>query len=94
MTEKEKQEKLEQIQQLVKEKKIVFAPQDKLGPLQPWLTKIREALHIKSWWISDESTIGDFGLDDEQLRELCDTLGMEVSHKDYLVAVAERLRDQ
>ena len=85
--------KLEQIQKLVREKKIIFAPQSRLLPLQPWLNKIREALHIKSWWISDESTIGDFHLDDYEFRELRATLGVEISRKDYLVDVAERLKN-
>ncbi len=93
MTEDEKQKKLEQIQGLVREKKIVFAPQDKLRPLQPWLTKIREALHIKSWWISNESTIGDFNLDDEDLQCLREQLGVPIEHKHYLVDVAQRMKD-
>ena len=93
MTDK-KQEKLTQIQSLVKNKKIVFAPQDKIRSLQPWLDEIRKALHIKSWWISNESTIGDFGLNDEDLRRICDELRIEVNHKDYLVDVAERLKKE
>lgn len=87
------EEKLKKIQGLVKEKKIVFAPQDKLRPLQPWLDELRKVLRIKSWWISNESTIGDFGLNDEGLQNLCDELGVEVEHKNYLVDVAQRMKD-
>ena len=93
MTEKEKQEKLAQIQGLVQEKKIVFAPQDRLSPLQSWLDKIRKAMHIKSWWISNESTIGDFCLTDKQLQTLRDELQVEVEHKHYLVDIAQRMKD-
>lgn len=87
----QKDEKLEQIQNLVREKKVVFAPQDRVRLLKPWLDKIRKSLHIKSWWISDQSTIGDFGLNTEKLQMVRDELGVEVNHKDYLVDLAERL---
>lgn len=89
----QKDEKLEQIQNLVGEQKVIFAPQYRVRLLKPWLDKIRKSLHVKSWWISDQSTIGDFGLNNKKLQVVRDELGVEVSHKDYLVDLAERLKN-
>jgi len=45
MTEKDKQ-KLEEIQGMVRNKRIVFASQDKIRELRPWVEQVLKALGI------------------------------------------------
>jgi hypothetical protein len=93
MTEKEKQEKLEEIQGMVRDKKIVFAPQDKIRDLRPWVQEVLKAIGYPTAWVSNESCIGDFGPDEEELAKIGEALGFPVKGRDYIVDVAQRLKD-
>ena len=44
--------------------------------------------------VTDLSTIGDFGLDDDERSAASDRLGVAVSDDDYVYEIARRLRDQ
>lgn len=81
MDDKEKHEKEQQIRKLAKEKKIVFAPQERIKQLQPYVDKVLKAIGVKGAWVSDESTLGDFwplfvhpdeDLSDEEERKVVD----------------------
>ncbi len=75
------------------EKKIVFAPQDKIRALRPWIDQILEAIGYGRAWVSNESCLGDFPLEDEDYEQLSELLGFLVEGKDYLVDVAQRLKE-
>ena len=75
-------------------KKIVYASQDKVKIFGPQLEKIREAIGIQGWFITDESMLCDFGLNEEEILQLSNTLGVKVRKFDFLTDIAERiLRD-
>jgi hypothetical protein len=84
--------KLEEIQGLVREKKIEFAPQDRVEALDAYIDKFLQAIEIPQAWVSDESCVGDFPLEEEDMAELEATLGVEVKLRDYVVDVAERMK--
>jgi hypothetical protein len=44
--------------------------------------------------VTDLSTIGDFGLDDDECSAASATLGVALSDADYIYEVAQRLRDK
>lgn len=44
--------------------------------------------------VTDLSTIGDFGLDDDERFAASDRLGVALSDDDYLYEIARRLRDR
>lgn len=87
-----KKKALKKIQKLAKEKKIVFAPTNQVALLHPWIARIMEAMGIEKYFVSDESTIGDFHLDREELQQLKTNLGVVIKKKDYIVEVAKRLQ--
>jgi hypothetical protein len=94
MTEKDKQEKLEEIQGLVRGKKIVFAPQDKIRDLRPWVEQVLKAIGHPEAWVSNQSCVGDFGPDDEEMAQIQEALGIPVKGGDYIVDVAQRLKEK
>lgn len=81
----------------MKKKKIEFAPDDRIGYLKMWVDQVMEVVCKVSgieavFFISDESKIGDFtdaGNDKEISREL----EIPVSDTDYVVDVAQRLKN-
>lgn len=86
-------EKLKEIQDLARKRRIAFAPQDRVKDLKPWVKKVTDMMGFTRCFISDQSTISDFDLDDQELAQLNEKLGLPVSHKDYIVDVAARLRE-
>ncbi|MDB4278126.1 hypothetical protein N9917_00755 [Deltaproteobacteria bacterium] len=63
--------------------------------LQPWVDRILTANGIKSAWVSDRSTMGDFiphGDREARRREVAVLLGMDFNLGDPVVDVARRLR--
>ena len=44
--------------------------------------------------VTDLSTIGDFGLDDDERSVASDRLGLALSDDDYVYEIARRFRDQ
>ncbi len=91
-----------------KKKKIVFASQDTIKVLQPYVDKVLIAIGHPSAFVSDESMIGDFSpfesytedgkkkmrwIDPTDfLRDMSCQLGFDVKGDDYIYALAERLR--
>src|ERR1019366_9445507 len=85
----------------VKGKKIVWPKQNKVKELRPWLDEILKAVGVKSAYISDDSSIGDFEIlffDAEvdfgegptkrcSLKSVSEALGVEVTFKDLLIDV-------
>lgn len=75
-------------------KKVVFASQDKVADLAPYLERILVAMGYPGAWISDLSAVSDFGLDDDEYAQLGRTLGVPVVRGDsMLVDIAQRMRD-
>jgi hypothetical protein len=73
----------------VRNKKIVFAPQDKIRELRPWVQSVLEAIGHPEAWVSDQSSVGDFCLDDDELAEVSEILGVPVEHKSYIHDLAQ-----
>jgi hypothetical protein len=76
---------------------VEMAPADKTLGLQPWIDRVLEANGIRSAWISDLSTMGDFvfGSGEERearRREVAGRLGMDFNLADPVVDVARRLK--
>jgi hypothetical protein len=71
---------------------IEFAAQDAVLALWPQVDRVLGALGCSEAWVSDETTIADFGLADEQLVQVGLALGFPVSSEDHLYAVAYRLK--
>lgn len=46
-----------------------------------------------SSWISDESTVGDFPIEDKELKLLEDELGFPVQYEDKIIDIAKKLKD-
>lgn len=75
-------------------KKIVFASQEKVKLLQPWLEKIRKALGVSAWFITDDSSFADFLLSAKELTKVGAALGLELQGNELLVEIAKKLKDQ
>jgi hypothetical protein len=90
-----------------KGKKISWPKADKVKALRPWLDEILKAIGVRSAYISDQSSIGDFEplFEDGEmdfgekgpekrcsLKSVSEDLGVEVAFKDLLIDVAERMR--
>lgn len=62
--------------------------------LEPYVELVLNALDHPEDLVTDLSTIGDFGLDDDELSAASDRLGVALSDDDYLYEIARRLRDK
>lgn len=71
---------------------IEFAAQDAILALWPQVDRVLGALGCSEAWVSDETTIADFGLGEDQLAQVGLALGLPVSQEDHLYAVAYRLK--
>ena len=71
---------------------IEFASQDAILALWPQVDRVLQAIGHPEAWVSDESQVGDFGLDDAFLDEVAVELGVPVDQEDHLYAVAYRLK--
>lgn len=76
---------------VMKKAKITFAEQKQVENLSVQCTKILAAIGIKSAWISDESTIGDFCVTPAKLLSASKKLGVKIDQKDLLWKIAEKL---
>lgn len=77
----------------MKKKKIEFASDERIGYLQTWVDQIMGAICPEYLFISDESGIGDFDVEDEDLPRLSKELGVPVKLGDLIVDVAQRMKD-
>lgn len=74
-------------------KKIVFAPKDQVQDLRSFIRLVLEAIDFETAWVSDESRLDDFPLDEEDRVHAEEKLGVPVNLSDYVVEVAKRVRD-
>jgi hypothetical protein len=77
----------------MKKKKIEFAPDTRIGYLQPWVDQIMKVICPDYLFISDESSIGDFPIEKEGLPALSKELGVPVKLGDLVVDVAQRMKN-
>lgn len=75
-------------------KKIVFASQEEIRELRPWIDEVLKAIGHPEAWVSDKSMVCDFFLEEDELREVVVKLLVPVEDDDYLIDVARRLRDR
>ncbi|HKU69184.1 MAG TPA: hypothetical protein VJP85_15535 [Candidatus Baltobacteraceae bacterium] len=71
---------------------LEFAPSLEVEDLAPQVERVLEALGHPEAWVSDESTVDDFGFDDAELAAAARELGVAVQHDDYILDIARRLR--
>ena len=71
---------------------IEFAPDDRARLLEPYVDKVLDAIGIDVLYLSDQSAICDFGLDEEEIARISAALGIPVDRCDYIVDLAERLK--
>lgn len=45
-------------------------------------------------WVSNESCLGDFGCDAEELAQISEALDLTVQGGDYIIEVAQRLKEK
>lgn len=74
-----------------------FAPQDEIESLSLWIGEIIEALSQvmevpPAMFVSDESHIGDFNLNDTEREKLQKILGVETNDADLVTDVAKRIK--
>lgn len=70
---------------------ITSAPQDRITRLEAQVDKILIALGHREAWVTDESMINDFDIEEHELEKLSADLGVKVSLDDYIADVAERM---
>lgn len=74
--------------------KIVRPNRDRVMLLGSWVDDVLEAIGRPEAFVSDGSMVDDFRLSHEEMLELSLRLDLEVSRFDYIVDVAERLREK
>jgi hypothetical protein len=80
-----------------KGKKIVFASGKRVSELDEYVRLVLQAINDicgagVGAWVSDMSCIGDFPIE-KDIQKLRDILKMPVEVNDYIVDVAQRLKD-
>ena len=77
--------------------KLEFAPQEGLEYLSMFtervLDALKEATGIRPFFTSDESSIGDFELEEKDLKKMSELLGVLVKSDDLLIDIAKRMKD-
>lgn len=72
--------------------RLRMAPAAKADKYAEEVHEIMTALGLeKRYFISDQSTFSDFGLNEDELIELSDKLGIMVIASDYVAEIAERM---
>jgi len=61
--------------------------------LESYVELVLDALGHPEALVTDLSTIGDFGLDDDERSAASATLGVALSDDDYVYEIARRIRD-
>jgi hypothetical protein len=82
------------IRQAAADGRIELAPTVLVDTLEPHVELVLNALDHPEALVTDLSTIGDFGLDDDERSAASDRLGVALSDDDYLHEIARCLRDQ
>lgn len=82
------------IRQAAADGRIELASTVSIEALESYVELVRTALGHPEALVTDLSTIGDFGLDDDDRSSASAKLGVSLSDADYIYEVARRLRDQ
>lgn len=72
-------------------KLIVFASTLNIERLQPYVDRVLEAVGHPEALVTDKSMIADFPIEDDELPELSEKLGVEVKQDSYIWKLAEDL---
>lgn len=86
--------KVATIRQAAAEGRIELASTVLVETLELYVERVLTALGHPEALVTDLSTIGDFGLDDDERSAASATLGVALSDADYIYEVAQRLRAQ
>jgi hypothetical protein len=74
-----------------------LAGQDSVDYLATYVDFVMKAIEkttgVKGAWVSDESSIGDFPVEDKELALIEKELGLSVQYEDKIVDIARRLKD-
>lgn len=82
---------------------VFFAESDKTNAVSAHIDKLLLAVgefmgapgDAAGWaaecWVSDMSTLGDFGLEDDEVRQIGEKVGVAINNEDYLYEIAERM---
>lgn len=73
---------------------IEFASTVLVETLESYVELVLDALKNPEAFVTDLSTIGDFGLDDDERSAASAMLEVTLSDTDYIYEVAQRLRDK
>lgn len=82
------------IRQAASDGRIELASAVLVDALETYVEQVLNALGHAEALVTDLSTIGDFGLDDEERSAASDRLRVALSDADYIYEVAQRLREQ
>lgn len=82
------------IRQAAEDGRIELASTVLMDTLEPYVELVLNALGHPEALVTDLSTIGDFGLDDDELSSASTRLDVALSETDYIYEVAQRLRDK
>lgn len=81
------------IRQTAVDGRIELASTVLVDTLESYVEVVLNALGHHEALVTDLSTIGDFGLDDDERSSASALLGVTLSDADYIYEVAQRLRD-
>ena len=70
--------------------KVGQAPRDRIKKYETVVGDILDFIGHPEVFVTDESTLSDFPLEDGDIRDLAVALGIKVSDNDYIADVAER----
>jgi len=73
-------------------KTVEFAPQSRVQKFAAEVDRILDALGYPDALVTDESILWDFCLEDHELRQLGETLGVAVTKESVIADIAEALR--
>ena len=82
------------IRQAAADGRIEFASTVLVDTLEPYVEAVLNALGHPEALVTDLSTIGDFGLEDDERCAASARLGVTLSDDDYVYEIARGLRDQ
>ena len=86
--------KVATIRQAAADGRIELASAVLIDTLESYVERILTVLGHPEALVTDLSTIGDFGLDDDERSAANARLGVALSDADYIYEVAQRLRGQ
>jgi hypothetical protein len=82
------------IRQAAEDGHVELASTVLVDTLKSYVELVLKALKHPEALVTDLSTIGDFGLDDDERSSASALLGVTLSHTDYIYEVAQRLRNR